>query len=131
MKDGNSRKGILRGLAALVLALPAIALCDYWGRPELARAGFFTAGSVVVVIEVRWELRRRLWFWITMSGLAAAQIPLIMAVGEPIRRWPIPLLFFPMMADIILMFTVLRILERLPGIREGQQRASPSAGGEK
>jgi hypothetical protein len=63
-------------LGIVVLGIPFV----YWGKFNLALPSFVSAAMIVLAVAMRWKLRRRPWFWITMGFLAAIHQPLIVFV---------------------------------------------------
>src|SRR5580704_7364312 len=68
--------GIAAGLAACAL-LPWL---NHIGRLELGIPIIGGAGMIGVVIKVNWELRGRLWFWVTMAMITGLHVLLILYV---------------------------------------------------
>jgi len=52
----------------------------HFGKLALARPTIFCSLAIIIAIAMRWELRRHVWFWITMAVIVALHIPLILFV---------------------------------------------------
>lgn len=118
----SDSKAILWGIGMLAAAFPIIPLCYYIGRPDLERGAFFATGTILIVIKVRWDIHRKLWFWSVMILFAFAHVSLIIVTARLIEHVPIPFLFFPVVVDMALMFTIIRALEMLKSRHELKAR---------
>jgi hypothetical protein len=61
-------------LCVILGGLPVLILFDYFGKFNLARPTLTSAVVVVVAIALRWKLKGHVWFWITMTILAALHV---------------------------------------------------------
>jgi hypothetical protein len=61
-------------LGAVILCIPFV----YCGKFNLALPSLMSAAMIVLVVAMRWKLRRHPWFWITTAFLAALHLPLIL-----------------------------------------------------
>ena len=79
----------------------------HFRRFDLARPSLISAGMVAVAIALRWQLRRHVWFWVTMALLAALHLPLILFIPWTIR-WIPAIMIVPFgIADLYVMLWVL------------------------
>lgn len=60
--------------------LPIYWLFDHFGKLELALPTLNCVGVFGFAIDVKWELRARVWFWITMAIIGALHVLLILFV---------------------------------------------------
>src|ERR1700679_1416774 len=67
-------------LCVIAGTLPLGLLFVYFRRFDLARPSIISAATVALAITLRWKLSRHVWFWITMTFLAALHLPLIVFV---------------------------------------------------
>src|SRR6202041_3002673 len=74
--------GLFVFFGTILLALLLISI----GRFELARPTMVSVAMVGLVITMRWKLRKHVWFWITVTVLAALHLPLILFVPW-MTRW--------------------------------------------
>ena len=101
-------------------ALIALLLLDL-GRFDLARPMLYSIGMLVAVIAMRWKLRRHVWFWITITVLAALHVPLILFVPWT-TKWVPALVIIPIgIADLYLMLAILSVLGKFTGGAELRQ----------
>ena len=59
-------------LCAIIGGLPIVWLFDHFGKFNLFLPTFNCVAVLGLAIAVKWSLRRRTWFWITMTILAAS-----------------------------------------------------------
>jgi hypothetical protein len=99
------------GVFCVILgAAPLILLFHYFGKPALALPTLDSAAVVGIAIAMRWKLRRHVWFWITMTFLAALHLPLILFVPWT-TRWIPAVVIAPFgMADLYAMLWVLSVV---------------------
>jgi hypothetical protein len=99
--------GVLCGIfATILLAL----LFDHLGRFDLARPSLISAAMVAIAVTLRWKLRRHLWFWVTMTFLAALHLPLILFVPWT-TKWIPAFVIAPFgIADLYAMLWVLSVV---------------------
>jgi len=65
---------------------------------------------VALAIVMRWKLRRHVWFWITMTFLAALHLPLIVFVRWT-TKWVPAVVIAPFgIADLYAMFWLLAVV---------------------
>ena len=63
-------------LGTILLAIPFL----YFGRLNLALPSFVSIAMIALAITMRWKLRRHVWFWVTMTLLAALHLPFILFI---------------------------------------------------
>lgn len=63
-------------LGTILLAIPFL----YFGRLNLALPSFVSIAMIALAITMRWKLRRLVWFWVTMTLLAALHLPFILFI---------------------------------------------------
>jgi cell division protein FtsW (lipid II flippase) len=78
-KKPTDYTGVIIGAILLPVYLASYSL----GQEEMARSVFVVLGMVMVAIRVRWDLRRRFWFWAVIVFLLLLHVPLLFLV-----RWP-------------------------------------------
>ena len=64
-------------------------------------------------IAVKWRLRRRAWFWITITILAALHVPLILFVPWTPKWVPAIAIAAIDSADLIAMLAILSVVGKL------------------
>jgi len=69
------------GMLCVIIGSTLIAwLFDHIRRFDLARPALYSMAMLGVAIAMRWQLKRHVWFWITMTVIAALHVPLILFV---------------------------------------------------
>ena len=80
------------------------------GRLDLGLPVLYSIGMLGVVIAIKWKLRGHLWFWGTMTVLAALHVLLILLVPWT-ARWIPALVVIPIaIADVYVMFWVVSVV---------------------
>jgi hypothetical protein len=82
----------------------------YSGRFDLARPSLISVAMVALAIVMRWKLRKHLWFWITMTFLAAFHLPLVLFVPWT-TKWIPAIVIAPFgIADLYAMLWVISVV---------------------
>lgn len=71
------------GLIIVVLLLPVYLAFYFLGQEELGRSVSLVLGMVMLAIKVRWDLRKRVWFWAVILFVLLLHVPLLL-----LFRWP-------------------------------------------
>jgi len=99
--------GVLCGIVGSVLIAW---LFDHLGRFDLVRPALYSMAMLGVAIAIKWKLRRHSWFWITMTGIAALHIPLILSVPWT-TKWVPALVIIPIgIADLYVTLAILSVV---------------------
>ncbi len=97
------RGGLCVFFGTILLALLFVSV----GRFDLARPIMVSLAMVGLAITMRWKLRKHVWFWITMTVLAALHVPLILFVPWT-TKWIPAILIAPVgIADLYVMLWVI------------------------
>lgn len=105
------RGGLFVFFGTILLALLFISI----GRFELARPTMVSVAMVGLVITMRWKLRKHVWFWITVTILAALHLPLILFLPWT-TRWIPAILIAPIgIADLYAMLWVISVVAKSKG----------------
>ena len=106
-----------------VLAL--LILFDHFGKLTLARPALTSVAMVIIAIALRWKLKQRMWFWITMTFLAALHVALILLVPWT-TRWVPAFAIIPIgVADLYLMLWALSVVGRFMEGPKTSEREGP------
>jgi len=93
-------------IGTLLMALPFV----YFRRFDLARPSIMSALMVAIAIALRWKLKRHVWFWITVTVLAALHLPLILFVPWT-TKWIPAVVIAPFgIADLYVMLWVISVI---------------------
>jgi hypothetical protein len=106
-------KGLLVGLALAAVVFPIVPLLDHLGRPELRYPVIAALGAIGFAIRGNWDLRNRLWFWITMTVIAALHVPLILLVPWKAGWVPAPVTMAFCIVDLAIIYGVIGFIKKL------------------
>ena len=101
------------GLKIVGILAPVFFLITLLSNADMGLAACIVLGMVMLAIKIRWQLRKRIWFWAIIGFILALHVPLILMV-----RWPqgnVPALFYTMplgIADFLLISGALTLAER-------------------
>ncbi len=77
---------------------------------------------VALAIAMRWKLRRHVWFWVTMTFLAALHLPLILFVPWT-TKWVPAIVIIPIgTADLYAMLAIVSVVGKIRGRAETSKR---------
>lgn len=99
-------------ISVAALTSPLFFLFNSVGESGNGRAAWLSAMTILIAMKVRWELRKYLWFWLTMARVVGAHIPLVLWVPWTSRWIPAVGLLPIVVADIAIIFGVLRLVEK-------------------
>jgi len=68
------------GLLAGICTSPLFILFAYFGDPGRGRAAWISAGIVFVLIRAFWGLKKRVWFWLTVTMIVCLHVPLTLLI---------------------------------------------------
>jgi hypothetical protein len=71
------------GVIIAAILLPVFLLFYLLGKEEMGRSVFIVLGMTMIAIRVRWDLRKRFWFWAIIGLLLLLHVPLLF-----LFRWP-------------------------------------------
>ena len=106
----------LPGWAFLPLFLTG--LCAAWlfyrmGRPELMMPVLATVVAFVLVLVVKWRLRHYVWFWVTITVLAALHIVMLWLVPWTKKWVPATTTTGIAIIDIFAMLAIISVIGNL------------------
>jgi len=99
--------GVLCGIIGSTLSAW---LFDHFGRLDLALPTLISIGTLGFAVALKWKLRRRVWFWITMTAIVALHVPLILFVPWTTKWVPAPVLVPFCVADLCAMLAILSVV---------------------
>jgi hypothetical protein len=68
-------------LCGIPISAAAAYMFDRWGRLDLFLPSFNSIGMLGFVINLKWRMRKRVWFWLAMAVIAAAHVALVLSVS--------------------------------------------------
>lgn len=78
-----------------VALIPVFFLVYYFSNVDVAFSVDVILGAALFAINMRWNLRRHVWFWATISIVLALQAPLVLLVRWPQSHAPARVLALP------------------------------------
>ena len=99
-------------LCIIIGALPIYWLFDHFGKLSTALPLLNSLGVIGFVLVLKRQLRRYVWFWITMALIAALHIPLILFVPWTMRWIPALAIAAIDSVDLVVMLAVLAVVGR-------------------
>jgi len=112
-----------------VAVLPLMPLLHYLGRPELERPAPIALAMILVAIKVCRDIRDRMWFWVTIVGVAALHVPLVMYTAQRLSGISFRAIVYLGIADCLAILAVISLVERLVGSNDPP--TVPTSGGTK
>lgn len=113
MSEQARRRNKFMGLWIVVILLPLYAAFLYAEQPDTGKYVCIGVGMHLIAIWINWDLRRHLWFWVTIATLLAVHIPLLLIVDWP-SRWIPAISVLPFgVADCALILGVIALMEKL------------------
>ena len=103
-------------------SIPIILLFDHFGRFDLARPAVVSMAVLCFAIAVKWKLRGRVWFWITMAVFVVLHILLILSVTWTTGWVPAAVSTGIGTVDLYVMLAIVCVVEKFverPPISEG------------
>jgi hypothetical protein len=99
------------GVLCVMVGTALVALLFvYFRRFDLARPSIISAAMVAIAVALRWKLRRHVWFWVTMTFLAALHLPLILFIPWTTKWIPAVVIVPVGIADLYAMLWVLSVV---------------------
>jgi hypothetical protein len=98
---------------SLLSSLPILIVLAILGKVWLGFGAWICTGLVILVARTRWDLRRHIWFWITIICAEALQIPIVFLMPWSNRSltW---LSFLPVaVLDYGIIYGCLRLVEKV------------------
>ena len=90
-------------------------LFDHFGNAAIARPTLYSVAIIIITIAMRWKLKGRVWFWVTMAFLAALHVPLIVFIPWT-DKWVPALVVIPIgIADSYAMLWVISVVAKYKG----------------
>ncbi len=100
------------GVIIAAILAPVYLIFYLFGQEEMGRSVFIVLGMTMLAIRVRWDLRRRFWFWAIIVVLLALHIPLLFLVRWP-HGWLPAIGTLPIgLADVLIILGAVRFVEK-------------------
>ena len=115
-QKGNKAPKLLTrkwALIALLSGLPFFFLFACLGDPGRGRAVLIAVGVVVIAARARWDLKERIWFWVTLTILAALHVPLVLLVPWTRKSYPGTTLLPIALLDYAIVWGCIKLVEKV------------------
>jgi hypothetical protein len=119
--DSVSRKW---ALLAGICTSPLFILFAYFGDPGRGQAAWVSAVAIAVAARFLWDLRGRVWFWITIAIIVSLHVPLIVLIPWPYKQLSSVALLPAGLLDFAIAYGIIRLIENMiERVRPGKQLA--------
>ena len=99
---------------ALVAGIFAGSLIFLFADEARGAAAAYSALMIAVAVRYFWDLRNRIWFWLTILFIALLHVPVILFVRWPFNQHYTYVQMLPIaFLDFALMYGVIRLAERM------------------
>lgn len=100
-------------IVAGICTSPLFILFTYFGDPGRGRAAWVSAISLALATRFLWDLRRRVWFWLTISIIALLHVPLILLLPWPLQQLNRIALLPAGLLDFGIAYGIIRLVENM------------------
>jgi hypothetical protein len=101
------------GLLCALLTSPLFLLFAYLGDPARGRAAWVSAIAVILAAKFFWDLRGRIWFWVTLGALVCLHVPLLLFVRWPSQHLSYAALLPECLADFAIAWGIIKLVENV------------------
>ena len=98
-------------LCIMVVTIPLVLLFDRFGKSGLALPALDSTAILTLAIVIKWNLRRNVWFWITMAIVAVLHVLLILSVPWTDKWVPASTIAGIGVVDLVVILVVVSIVE--------------------
>jgi len=103
------------GFLAAMCTSPIFIVSAYLGDPERGTTAWFSAMMVLIVIRLFSGLRKRVWFWITITIVTLLHVLLIFFVPWPFKHLSFVALLPVGLLDLAIAYGIIRLVEKAIG----------------
>ena len=100
-------------IVAAICTSPLFILFAYFGDPGRGQAAMVSAISLATATRFLWDLRTRVWFWLTISIIALLHVPLILLVPWPLKQLTYIALLPAGLLDFGIAYGIIRLVENM------------------
>jgi hypothetical protein len=101
--------------AALVVTLFAVLfyfVFEYVVGPAKGRVASICAAMIVTTVWMRWDLRKRVWFWVMIAILILLHLPLVMLLPWTNNNYPSIVLLPVALLDLAIIYGIIKLAEK-------------------
>jgi hypothetical protein len=84
----------------------------YLGDSERGKTAWFSAMIILMAIRMFWDLRKRVWFWITITIITLLHILLVFFIPWPFKEVPYVALMPVGLLDLAIAYGAIRLVEK-------------------
>ena len=99
-------------LVALLCGISIFVIFAYLGDPAKGRPAAICVAMTVLVVWMRWDLRKRVWFWITITILVLLHVPLVLLIPWSNRNYPGVVLLPQALLDFSVVYGCIKLVEK-------------------
>lgn len=111
-------------VVALLCALPFFFFFAALGDPAKGRAAAGCVGISVFVVWIRWDLRRRVWFWATVAILVVLHVPLVLFIPWTNTNYPGVVLLPLGLLDLAIVYGCIKLVEKV--MKRSDEASTPN-----
>ena len=121
-KHKQARDSITRKWATLVaiFTLPIWGLYAYFGDPGRGQAVWVSSVAICFAARYFWDLRNRVWFWLTIMLVVLLHVPLIVLIPWPFKQLTFIAALPFGFADFGIAYGIIQLVENLVERRSKQ-----------
>lgn len=98
-------------LCIMVVTIPLVLLFDRFGKVGIALPALDSTAILTLAIVIKWNLRRNVWFWITMAIVVVLHVLLILSVPWTDKWVPASTIAGIGVVDLVVILVVVSIVE--------------------
>lgn len=113
-KSPFERLNIFSANMALLFSVSFFFLFAFLGNQGRGVAAAICVGMTVLVVRMRWDLRRYAWFWAVVVGILLLHIPLVMLVPWSSSNTYSRVVLLPgALLDLFIVYNVIKLCDKL------------------
>ena len=97
---------------AFVVMLCGVAVFFSIPNPAMGRAAAISITMIVTAVWMRWDLRKRIWFWATIAVLVLLHVPIILLVPWSNVNYPGVVLLPQALLELAVAYGCVKVVER-------------------
>jgi hypothetical protein len=97
----------------LIAGICAFSLSFLFHDEVKGAAASYSAAMIAVAVRYFWDLRKRIWFWITVIFIVLLHVPVILFIRWPFNQhYNYVQMLPPALLDFAIMYGIIRLVER-------------------
>ena len=111
-------------LVVLLCSAPFFFIFAFLGDPARGRSAAGCCGMIMLAVWMRWDIRKRVWFWATITILVLLHVPLILFIPWTNSNYPGVVLLPAGLLDFTIVYWCIKLAEKV--MSRGDAASSPS-----